>query len=212
MKTITHLITIIVLLLAPICGYCKHGDTSPLAAYSARWNDPKYRVCNTAEKVGYMTEKEKELIYVLNLARMNPKLFCETVLPRAHDISSFIDTSNEVYYKTLVATMRQMTPLNILQPDSLCMVSARCHATTSGKVGYVGHERRNEKCRKNKHYYGECCNYGSDEPLEILLLLLEDHGVPSLGHRKICLGTYNMIGVAIAPHTTYEHNAVMDFY
>jgi hypothetical protein len=137
MKTTTHLITIIVLLLAPLGGYCKDGDKSPLAVYSAKWNDPKYRVCNTAEKVGYMTEKEKELIYVLNLARMNPKLFSETVLPRAHDISSFIDTTNEVYYKTLVATMSQMTPLGILQPDSLCMVSARCHAITSGKVGYV---------------------------------------------------------------------------
>lgn len=212
MKTTILFLTGILLLLTPIAGHCKDEDKSPLAAYSTKWNDPKYKACNTAEHVGYMTPKEKELIYVLNLARMNPKLFSETVLPRAHDISSFIDTSNEVYYKTLVATMSQMNPLNILQPDSLCVVSARCHATTSGKVGYVGHDRRNEKCRKNKHYYGECCNYGSDEPLEILLLLLEDHDVPSLGHRKICLGIYNKIGVAIAPHTTYGHNAVMDFY
>lgn len=212
MQTITVFITGILLLLAPLGSYGGEGGKSPLAAYSAQWNDPKYRVCNTAEHVGYMTDKEKELIYVLNLARMNPKLFCATVLPRAHDISSFIDTSNEVYYQTLVTTMRQMNPLNVLQPDSLCMVSARCHATTSGKVGYVGHDRRNDKCRKNKHYYGECCSYGSDEPLEILLLLLEDHDVPSLGHRKICLGAYNKIGVAIAPHTTYEHNTVLDFY
>ncbi|MCF8448745.1 MAG: hypothetical protein K9G49_02640 [Taibaiella sp.] len=185
---------------------------SPLAAWSDKWSDPKYQVCNTAANARYMTEAEREIIHILNLVRMNPKLFCNTVLKNGTSISEFIDPSSEEYYQTLVTTLSTMEPLPLLQPDSLCMVSARCHAKTSGKKGYVGHNRQSDQCRKNKHFMGECCNYGSDKPLEIILLLLQDKDIPDLGHRKICLGNYSKIGVAIESHKTYSFNAVMDFY
>jgi hypothetical protein len=34
---------------------------SPLAVYSSEWNQPRYNVCNTAQKIKYMSVKEKKL-------------------------------------------------------------------------------------------------------------------------------------------------------
>lgn len=188
------------------------GNELPLLAYSKKWANPKYKVCNTAANAGYMSDEERKVVYILNLVRMDPKLFCETVVMQAATISSFIDTSSALYFKTLVTTLNNMESLPVLYPDSACVVSARCHAVSSGKKGYTGHARQNDQCRKNTHFMGECCNYGSDDALEILLLLLDDNGVASLGHRRICLGSYSKVGVAIAPHKSFAHNAVLDFY
>ena len=208
MKTIQVTIS---LLLAFSCTVFAQKYESPLAAYSDKWNDPKYKACNTAEYTKYLSADEKKVIYVLNLARMSPKLFCATVLPHAHTISSFIDTSNETYYKTLVTEMNTMQPLGILKPDSACYVSAHCHAATTGKTGYVGHDRQSADCRKKQHYQGECCDYGSPDPITTVLALLVDSDVPSLGHRRNCLGSYTKIGVSTGPHKTYSTMAVLDF-
>ena len=55
---------------------------SPLASYSTIWNDVKYSACNTAVNAAYLTQSEKEVIYVLNLIRSYPALFCKTVLKK----------------------------------------------------------------------------------------------------------------------------------
>ena len=56
------------------------GKPSPLSAYSSQWNYPMFEKANTAADVDYLNNDEKEFIYILNLARMNPFLFSETVL------------------------------------------------------------------------------------------------------------------------------------
>jgi hypothetical protein len=48
--------------------------------------------------------------------------------------------------------------------------------------------------------------------LEIVLQLLIDEDVPSLGHRRILLEKYQTIGVSIQPHSHYGFNAVLDFH
>src|SRR5438552_1527579 len=88
------------------------GATSPLASYSSEWNDAKYLVCNTAAKANYMTASEKELIYIINLARMNPSLFANTVIKK-------YPANRTQYYNSLLNTMRIQKPLNLLYPDSL---------------------------------------------------------------------------------------------
>ena len=55
-------------------------NSSPLGLYSPAWNDARYLTCNTAANTGYMSAGEKEVIYILNMARMNPALFANTVV------------------------------------------------------------------------------------------------------------------------------------
>ena len=179
---------------------------SPLSEFSTQWNEPLYKDCNTASNESYLTANEKEVIYILNLARAYPRLFCKSVV----ESEAFRENNN--YYTSLVATMQAMQPLTILQPNRKCFASADCHAITSGRVGYAGHDRQSANCRKLFYMMGECCSYGEDTPLGIVMQLLVDDGVQSLGHRKICLGDYNSIGVSIQPHKQYGTNAVLDFY
>lgn len=180
-------------------------SASPLADYSNDWNDVKYLKCNTALKANYMTAAEKEVIYILNLARMNPVLFANTVIKK-------YPTYRSDYYISLLNMMLKLKPVKLLYPDSLCFTGAQCHAINSGAKGYVGHTRSTAECRKKWYYNGECCDYGHNNPLDIIMSLLIDEDVPSLGHRDICLGDYKKIGVSIQFHKAYQHTAVLDFH
>lgn len=178
---------------------------SPLDMFSPAWSDPKYLKCNTASDVKYMTTTEKEVIYILNLARTNPALFANTVVTK-------YPVSHTGYYKSLLNQMLTLKPQNLLYPDSLCYAGAFCHAVNSGLQGYVGHDRSNEECRKKWYFNGECCDYGNNKPLDIIMSLLIDEGISSLGHRKICLSSYKKIGVSIQPHKVYRVTTVIDFH
>ncbi len=185
---------------------------SPLSTYSNAWNDPKYSKCNTAANTPYLSSDEKEIIYILNLVRTDPGLFSKTVLKKYPSLSGkgYL-ADDEFYYLSLVSTLNKMQPINTLMPDRSSYESALCHASSSGASAYVGHKRTNSNCEKKKIYNGECCYYGSSDPLEIVLSLLIDEGVPSLGHRNIILSSYNKVGVSIQPHKKYGTNTVLDF-
>ena len=183
----------------------------PLFSYSEKWNDEKYAECNNAKNIAYLTKDEKEVIWILNLIRSNPKLAAESILMNPSSAFYVQPSKRNHYFKSLLSTLNNMTPnTKPLFADSSAYVSALCHALTSGKTGYVGHERKRYDCEKD--FYGECCDYGNDDPMEIVMSLLLDYDVPSLGHRKICLSSeYTHIGVSIQPHKTYDYNAVLDF-
>jgi uncharacterized protein YkwD len=189
------------------------APASPFSSYSSEWNKPEYRLCNTAAKVAYMSEKEKTVIYVINLVRAYPVLFAKTVLAQYPALSGKEElTKDQYYYQSLLTTLLAMDPLPLLTDNEKCYQSAACHAKLSGITGYIGHNRNSDECQKKKYFLGECCQYGNDEPLEIILSLLIDKDVPSLGHRKILLGKYTSAGVSIQPHKTYRFNTVLDFY
>ena len=184
---------------------------SPLATYSTAWNDAKYLKCNTAASTMYMTTEERKTIYILNLARINPVLFANTVVQQYPDKDGRFVNRKSYYYTSLLATMRKLKPMKLLYPDSLCYSSALCHAITTGKGGTVTHNRTTDECRKKQYFSGECCQYGYKTALDVLLSLLIDEGIPSLGHRSICLDSYERLGVSIQPHSSYRYTAVLDF-
>lgn len=186
---------------------------SPLASYSTEWNNAIYEKCNTAAGVTYMSAKEKEIIYILNLIRVYPSLFAKTVLEAYPERSSNPGLVNDkYYYQSLLALLRKMKPVTALQPDQKCYTSASCHALHSGQKGYVGHVRQSPECSKKKYYFGECCDYGNSNALDIVLSLLIDQDVPSLGHRTVCLYDFSTIGVSVQPHRKYGTNTVLDFH
>jgi uncharacterized protein YkwD len=183
---------------------------SPLAEYSMEWNDTKYLKCNTAANATYMTAEERKVIYILNMARMNPPLFAKTVINKYPEKNKWFINRNSYYFTSLVDTMQKLKPINLLYPDQLCYKSAFCHASTTGKAGTVTHDRTTT-CKQQEYFNGECCHYGYNTALDILLSLLIDENVPSLGHRYVCLGSYTKLGVSIQPHSAYKNTAVLDF-
>lgn len=201
------------LLLFAQTGNITGSAVSPLAQYGNEWSDIKYSKCNTAANAAYMSKPEKEVIYILNLIRTYPALFAKTVLKKYPALSGNGYLADDIYYfKSLVDTLLALKPKQMLYPDNDCFISAKTHAYQSGITGYVGHERKSYESKSKKHYYGECCDYGRKDPLDIVLSLLIDEGIPSLGHRTVCLSDYAKIGVSIQPHKRYGTNAVLDFY
>jgi uncharacterized protein YkwD len=184
---------------------------SPLSKFSSEWNDSRYLKCNTASGTAYMSAKEKEVIYILNLLRANPRLFANTVVKKYPEYSHNDNLRKVSEYKSLLKTLQKSEPLPLLNPDALCYASAECHAASAGRRGYIGHDRKEATCRAKQHFNGECCEYGHNDALDILMTLLIDQNVPSLPHRQICLSAYKTLGVSIQPHKSFRYNSVLDF-
>jgi uncharacterized protein YkwD len=184
------------------------SSINPLSQYSVKWNDAKFNACNTAKSVKYLKEEEKNVIWVLNMIRLDPQLFLNSILMKAN---FFGQNKSSSYFTSLIADVKKLKPdESPLVYDSSAFVSARCHAIQAGKRGYVGHERTKSDCVED--FYAECCEYGNVSALNILINLLIDDGVESLGHRITCLSpNFDKLGVSIQPHKTYGTNTVMDF-
>jgi uncharacterized protein YkwD len=122
------------------------------------------------------------------------------------------DTSNlwfkSYYDNSLYLRMKKMQALNTLHFDKKCWESAECHSLSVGKAGLITHERQ-KGCVS--YFSGECCHYGRSDALEIIVDLLIDTNVESLGHRNICLGSYSLLGVSMKPHITFSVNTTLDF-
>lgn len=159
----------------------------------------------TAKNATWMSYNERQVIYYLNIARMDPKGFVKKYLKPKMKGSAATDP----YYTTLVTYMEAMPALKPLYPNKEAYESAFCHAKSSGERNYVGHDRKGSNCTST--FFGECCSYGVEDPLGVVIQLLVDTGVPSLGHRYICLGSYTSIGVSQQPHKGWEYNTVLDF-
>jgi hypothetical protein len=135
---------------------------NPLVDFDPVWNHTKYNACNTAKNIPYLTTQEKEIIFVLNLVRQYPAQFNKTIVSYWPEYLERPDLKSNKYFTSLVADINKMKPVGLLKADSLAWISARCHAYTSGKKSYVGHERQSASCKVN--FSGECCHYGGTDP------------------------------------------------
>ena len=167
-------------------------------------------ILHTALNEDYLGEEEKMIFYYLNLARTQPKYFADSVLKtykgaKGHD-NSYLKSSP--YVTSLYKHLMTMKPQLPLQPDRTLYTSAACFAEAAGKAGVVGHERKGTNCTLR---YAECCSYGMNNALDIVLQLLIDKDIENLAHRVICLGGYTRMGVSIRPHRDYRQNAVLNF-
>ena len=195
-----------------LLGFCSVGQgQSPLSTFSDEWNDSVYTKANTVSSIDYMSAEEKKVIHILNLMRLNPQLFLKTVVMKYPSLSMYPSLETSPYFISLVSTLENQKPLPLLFPNQKCFTSADCHAITSGRKGYVGHERQLEECKTKQFFSGECCSYGYNNAIDIVLTLLIDKGVPGLGHRINLLSNYKTCGVSIQPHKKYVYNAVIDF-
>ena len=164
------------------------------------WTAEELAKANTCANINYLTKIEKEVIQYVNLARMYPAKYAKIELVDANKTTT--------YYKSLIKTLNSMKPVLPLSIDKKAYESAKCFALEQGPSGDIGHDRKN--CES--YFFGECCSYGMASGRSVVRQLLIDEGVPSLGHREICLTAgYTAIGVSFQDHKVYGSCCVLDF-
>ena len=186
------------------------------------WSEAELARANTAKNSDNLSSEEKKTILLVNLARMDGKKYLQTFYQEYVKSTPYneMSSSSNNYVVSLKADLDKVKNLSMLLPDEGLYKAARYHAKDAGKNGLVGHDSSNGNSmskRLPKHVQGwsrlaENCSYGYDAAINIVGQLLQDDNVPSLGHRKNILDNrLEYIGVAIAPHTKYRYNCVMDF-
>jgi uncharacterized protein YkwD len=164
------------------------------------WTAEELAKANTCANTSYLTKNEKEVIQYVNLARMYPAKYAK--------IELVDEDKTTTYYKSLVKTLNSMKPVLPLAADKKAYESAKCFALEQSVSGEIGHDREN--CES--YFFGECCSYGMETGRDIVVQLLIDEDIPSLGHRKICLSSgYSAIGLSFQDHKVYRFCCVLDF-
>ena len=188
----------------------------PLKAQSDPWGDwdaDVVRSLNTGADIEYLNEEEKKVILFMNMARHDGPLFESTFL------NSYIQETqqeNNSYIRSLRKDLKRSSGLSPLIPEKDLTAAAQGHATESGENGTTGHQGFNSRFEPMMgnpyNHVGENCSYGYEQAIDIVISLLIDEGVQSLGHRNnILAADFNSVGVAIRPHKSYRTNCVMDF-
>lgn len=186
-------------------------DWQPLLARHFSTED-RQKAATGLDAATYMPEKERLVIAYTNLARLFPLQFDAFYLDWLENVEGGEGwekySAGDYFYTTLHKDLQKMKPLAPLQPSKKYFAAARQWARYSGKKGLVGHNRPSYM-RKTQ---AECCAYNPlDDPMTLVLDLLIDEKVKSLGHRKILLGKWLNCGASLAQHQRYGYCLVMDF-
>lgn len=183
------------------------------------WDNPFYRLANTARHDHYVSEKAKELIYLHNLCRINPKLFGETYLAEYLETDRWGNPSDH-YVTSLKKRLRTADPAPFLYPYQPYFKAADAHAKDLSDSQTFGHDSsdgtgfaaRLSKFSNAGGYRAENVQGGTDTPIECFFSLMIDRGVPSLGHREnILQPNLKYIGIGIRGGGLYGLNWVFDF-
>jgi len=179
------------------------------------WDKNVLKQANTAAGITYLSDEEKKLIFYTNLCRLNPKLFCQTVLtdylknnPDQQVEQSFLNN-----LKNQLSTTK---PCEALVPDQQLCEIAKNFAKKMGEQGKTGHadfQTRMKPVMAKYNRIGENCDYGNAIGLDAFMHLLIDKSDPvNLGHRKNLLDpAFTSIGVSEQPHKKFQYNFIMDF-
>lgn len=119
-----------------------------------------------------------------------------------------------------IAVLETNAPLPPLAADPQLTAAAQSHAAEQGKTGAIGHvsadgSTLSDRVSRGQKFYGqlaETISYGHNTPVDVVLQLLIDDGVPSRGHRNILLmPSLNYIGVGCGTHQKYKYTCVQDY-
>jgi uncharacterized protein YkwD len=179
----------------------------------ADWDPELVRALNTANDMDYLNDEEKKVILFMNMARHDGSHFSDTFLEK-YILENQLN--NNSYIRSLRRDLKKTKGLTPLYPEKDLTAIAQEHARSSGEKGTTGHDgfnQRFEALMGNPYdHVGENCSYGYEQAIDIVITLLIDENIKSLGHRKNILAPdFNSVGVAIRPHRSYRTNCVMDF-
>ena len=178
----------------------------------SKWDKKDLEKANTGKDISYLTDEERRVITLINLARINPTLFATTILENYIDSMSYKGSS---YVNTLKKDLMGLKPMPALQFSKDLFDIAETHAVDMGNTGKVGHEKFKERYSAIAKKYmmnAENCHYGSDKAIKIVMVLLIDEGKGDSPHRKNMLNKdLTVIGIAIRSHKAKTWNCVQSF-
>ena len=184
------------------------------------WTPQQLAMANTAKEANYLSEEEKKVVMLSNLARLDGALFAKTYLQSY--VAGKLKGKESRFVRSLNAELQKVKGLPMLKPHEKLFKAAHYHANDMGTKGLMGHNSSNgvdffARIRSfmnptGDFSFAENCAYGFSSANDIVLQLLIDEGVTALGHRKNLLSDkFDWVGVSIQPHKKYRHNCVQDF-
>ena len=200
--------------LKPSVGKISQGNTTNSnsnTSSAAQFTSEQISKANTAKDASYLTQAEKDVILYCNLARLDGPTFINQYLGK-------LKGSSNSYEKSLLEDLATIKNLPMLKPNSKLAKAAKYHVDDIGPKGLVQHESSDgTNCgnRVRKYYkggyIGENIDFGPSAAMDIVLDLLIDQDVESLGHRKNILNlNFTRIGVSIGAHKEYRNSCVQD--
>jgi hypothetical protein len=194
-------------------GLAQNGIESNLANFS----EEILELALANSEVTFMTEEEKQVVFFMNLVRLEPQIFLNEVV-RPYIKENY--APGNYYCKTLISDLKKAKPTSvILMKEDLYRMAIR-HRKDIGKKGISSHSgsRNNTFTERSRPllstYYGtgENIGFGYQSAFENVMELLIDDKIKSFGHRCAILNPeYNCCGVSIGFHKKYETCCVIDF-
>ncbi len=175
--------------------------------------DKLYEMANTAGSEAYLSENEKTVILLCNLARLNGPYFIR------HYLGFYKDTTT-VRYRELRQMLARQIPIQPLRPAYGLYRSATLQAQDMGASGLTGttastglpfYERIHRQL-PGAGGYASSFYLGTADPLDVVLGMLVAEHDSLLPYRKNLLSAkVDYVGVSIRPHKLQCANTVIDF-
>lgn len=178
----------------------------------SEWSEEEIAKANTAANISSMSQMDKDIILFCNLARLNGRKFWETYAsPNAYGSQSYINS--------LKIDLENATGLAMLVPEASLQKAAEYHANDMSENNFFDHTSCDGTSfteRVRSFYKGsaiaENISAGKTDALGVVIQLLIDDGITTLGHRKNILNAnYTAIGVKSASHVQWRNVTVQDF-
>jgi hypothetical protein len=204
---------ILVILLFPVIGWAQVSFVPVFDHFS----ETTIVKAHSNIDVGFMTSQEEEVVFYMNLVRLEPYVFLEYIL-KPYVLHHQLNKNH--YVKSLYSDLKKAKPTVPLLMKADLYDVAELHLKDIGVKGIEGHTGSNGKSFKKRvdHLFetylavSENIGLGFDSPLDNVIGLLIDDGVKDVGHRKAILSLhYNCVGVSLGTHKNYVTGCVMDF-
>ena len=181
-------------------------------ALQSGWTDAEIAKANTAAHVSSLSQMDKDIILYCNLARLDGAKFWRT-----YGKANAKGSSSNVASLERDLSMVRNYPMYI--PEASLMKAAAYHANDMSQNNFFDHDSSDGTDFGDRLYsfydgnaIAENISAGSNTAISVVMQLLIDDGVPSLGHRKNILSSkYTAIGVKSASHRSWGSVTVQDF-
>lgn len=176
-------------------------------------NHADFEYAATAKGESYMSATEKQVVQLINLARVNPQVFINQVLLVYRPDTTYPAVAS------LLSTLRKQPKMEPLAPSFALYKTSSSHAMDLGFNGTISQTSTNGSPFYDRMHqvipgaarYAETMIAGPNQAIDITLGLLLDVYDPKLTNRKTLLSPkLQLVGCSIRPHRSQCHITVLD--